>query len=83
MLSVHFGRRSIEASCVSCRRYYHPPMLVLGLSTPKNLQEAYVQVGAAKIMRGNFLNVFIDFIIVALVVYFEVKLLKLDKKKSA
>lgn len=61
------------------------PVLALGLSNVENLRSAYVQVGAAKIMWGNFLNVLIDFVVVALVVYFGVKILKLDrldKKKS-
>lgn len=61
------------------------PILSLGLSDIENLSEAYVQVGAAKIMWGDFLNVFIDFIVIALVVYYGVKFLKLDKldKKKA
>lgn len=61
------------------------PVLALGLSNVENLQKAYIQVGSAKIMWGNFLNVFIDFVVIALVVYFGVKLLKLDKldKKKA
>jgi len=36
-------------------------------------------------MWGNFLNVLIDFVVIALVVYFGVKMLgldKLDKKKA-
>jgi len=55
------------------------PILALGLSNVENLQNAYIQVGAAKIMWGNFLNILIDFIVIALVVYLGVKLLKLDK----
>jgi large conductance mechanosensitive channel len=61
------------------------PVLALGLSNVENLQSAYIQVGAAKIMWGNFLNVLIDFVVIALVVYFGVKMLgldKLDKKKA-
>lgn len=61
------------------------PVIALGLNNVANLKEAYLQIGAAKIMWGDFINVFIDFLIVALVVYFGVKLLrldKLDKKKS-
>lgn len=61
------------------------PILSLGMQNIENLSEAYVQIGAAKIMWGDFLNVFIDFVIIALVVYFGVKFLKLDKldKKKA
>lgn len=55
------------------------PILALALSNVKNLQSAYIQVGAAKIMWGSFINVFIDFIIIAFVVYFGVKIFKLDK----
>lgn len=55
------------------------PVLALGMSNVKNLKEAYLQVGAAKIMWGDFLNVSIDFLVIACVVYFGVKLLKLDK----
>ncbi len=55
------------------------PILSLGMNNVKNLKEAYVQVGAAKIMWGDFLNVSIDFLVIACVVYFGVKLLKLDK----
>jgi large conductance mechanosensitive channel len=61
------------------------PVLALGLSNVENLQSAYIQVGAAKILWGNFLNVMIDFVVIALVVYFGVKLLgldRLDKKKA-
>lgn len=61
------------------------PVLALGLGNVENLQSAYIQVGAAKIMWGNFLNVLIDFVVIALVVYFGVKMLRLDKldKKKA
>ncbi len=61
------------------------PVLALGMSNVENLKEAYIQVGAAKIMWGDFLNVAIDFLVVAIVVYFGVKLLKLDRldKKKA
>jgi large conductance mechanosensitive channel len=61
------------------------PILSLGLQNIENLSEAYVQIGEAKIMWGDFLNVLIDFLVIALVVYYGVKLLKLDKldKKKA
>lgn len=55
------------------------PILSIGLNNIENLQEAYIQIGSAKIMWGDFLNVLIDFLVVALVVYYGVKLLKLDK----
>ncbi|SRR5688572_29203771 len=55
------------------------PILSLGLNNVANLKEAYLQVGAAKILWGDFLNVMIDFLVIALVVYFGVKWLKLDQ----
>lgn len=55
------------------------PILSIGLNNIENLQEAYIQIGSAKIMWGDFLNVLIDFLVIALVVYYGVKLLKLDK----
>ena len=61
------------------------PLLALALKNIENLQGAYLQVGSAKIMWGSFLNVLIDFVVIALVVYTGVKVLKLarlDKKKA-
>lgn len=55
------------------------PFLAISLSDLENLQKAYFEVGNAKIRWGNFLNVFIDFLIVSLVVYVSVKMLKLDR----
>jgi len=55
------------------------PVLALGLNNFDDLNKAYLQVGSVKIMWGSFLNVFIDFLVIALVVYFGVKALKLDK----
>ena len=55
------------------------PLLAVGLGGVANLKDAYLMVGPAKVMWGSFLNVAIDFLVVALVVYFGVKLLKLDK----
>ncbi len=61
------------------------PIIALGLGGLANLGEAYIQIGEAKILWGDFLNVTIDFLVIAAVVYFGVKWLKLDKldkKKS-
>lgn len=55
------------------------PILALGMSNIENLKDAYIPIGAAKLMWGDFLNVLIDFLVVALVVYFGVKWMKLDK----
>jgi large conductance mechanosensitive channel len=55
------------------------PLLGTVLGATKGLTTAYLQVGSAKVMYGDFLNVLIDFMVVALVVYFGVKSLGLDK----
>ena len=44
-----------------------------------NLKNAYLMVGQAKLMWGDFVSVTVDFLIVAFVVYFGVKRLKLDR----
>lgn len=55
------------------------PLMSLILNNVGNLKDAYIKVGSSKIMWGDFLNVSVDFIVIALVVYFGVTLLKLDK----
>lgn len=48
-----------------------------------DLSQAYLEIGSAKLMWGNFVSVLIDFLVVAFVVYFVFKKLgieKLDKK---
>lgn len=50
-------------------------LLVGGL----NLEKNYLPIGEAKLMWGDFVSVFIDFIIISFVVYFGVKWLRLDK----
>ena len=60
------------------------PILGIVLGSVGDLSESYIPIGKAQIMWGNFINVIIDFIIIALVVYFGVKMLgldELDKKK--
>jgi large-conductance mechanosensitive channel len=55
------------------------------LGSTKGLASASVMMGSVKLPYGNFLSVLIDFLIIALVVYFGVKGLgldKIDKKKS-
>lgn len=61
------------------------PLVGILISRAGDLKSNYIPIGSAKIMWGNFISSFIDFIIIALVVYFGVKLLridKLDKKKD-
>lgn len=55
------------------------PLLGVLLGAAGNLADAYLAIGPIKLMWGSFINTLIDFIIIALVVYFGVKLLKLDK----
>ena len=55
------------------------PLLGVVLGATSALKDAYLAVGPAKVMWGDFVNAVVDFIIIALVVYFGVKALKLDK----
>ena len=55
------------------------PLLGIFLGLAKDLDKAYIQVGSAKILWGNFVNSLIDFMVIAVVVYFGVKGLGLDK----
>jgi large conductance mechanosensitive channel len=55
------------------------PILGILLGAADSLTSQFIQIGRAKIMYGSFLNNLIDFIVIALVVYFGVKGLKLDK----
>lgn len=60
------------------------PLVGILVSKAGDLSSNYLSVGGAKVMWGSFINSIIDFIIIAFVVYFGVKLLgldKLDKKK--
>ena len=61
------------------------PILGIFLGSTKGLQNVSFKLFDAKIMYGHFLSVLIDFMVVAAVIYFVVKGLrldKLDKKKS-
>lgn len=61
------------------------PLLSAGLGSVSGFASSTLQVGSAKLLYGNLISVFIDFVVIALVVYFGVKLLgldKLDKKKE-
>ncbi|MFA5750294.1 MAG: MscL family protein [Candidatus Shapirobacteria bacterium] len=55
------------------------PIVGILISRAGDLKSNYFLVGNAKIMWGSFISSFIDFIIIALIVYFGVKLLGLDK----
>lgn len=55
------------------------PIVGLLLGSAEGLKSLSFQLAGAKITYGNFLGVLIDFLIIAGVVYFGVKALKLDK----
>lgn len=61
------------------------PLLGLALGATAGLKTAALKVGTANILYGDLISVAIDFIVVALVVYYGVKMIgldKLDKKKE-
>lgn len=61
------------------------PLLGLVLGFTGEFKNASLDIGSAKILYGDMISVVIDFIVVAFVVYFGVKLIgihRLDKKKS-
>lgn len=55
------------------------PVIGIGLGKVGSLEKATINIGSAKLLVGDFVSIAIDFLIVALVVYFGVKWLKLDK----
>ena len=55
------------------------PLLGLVLGAAEGLQTASFKVSSAEILYGDLISVIIDFLVIALVVYFGVKALKLDK----
>jgi large conductance mechanosensitive channel len=44
-----------------------------------NLKNQYISIGMTKFMWGDFISAIIDFLAIAFVVYFGVKILKLDR----
>lgn len=61
------------------------PLLSIVLGAAGDLKTASISFGYANILYGDLISVVIDFIIIALVVYFGVKMIgldKLDKKKE-
>ena len=55
------------------------PLLSAVLGQAQGLKTASFKVGEAQILYGDLISVIIDFLVVALVVYFGVKWLKLDQ----
>ena len=60
------------------------PILSPILSATGNMETAILKIGPVKILLGHFISTTIDFLVIALVVYFGVTILgldRLDKKK--
>lgn len=55
------------------------PILGLVLGAAEGLKTASLKLGSVELMWGDFLSVLIDFLVIALVVYYGVKALKLDQ----
>ena len=53
------------------------PLLGLALGADTALKEAYFEVGTVKVLWGKFLTTTLDFLIIALVIYFVVRALGL------
>jgi large conductance mechanosensitive channel len=61
------------------------PVVGIIFGATRDLEDNYLPIGGTKIMWGIFLSTSIDFIIIAFVVYFGLKILrlvKLDIKKT-
>jgi large conductance mechanosensitive channel len=55
------------------------PIIGAILGTVGDFRSAYFSIGSAQILYGDLISVTIDFLVIALVVYFGVKALKLDE----
>ena len=61
------------------------PLLGLVLGAAGGLAHASFHIGSASVLLGSFISAIIDFVVIALVVYYGVKLIgldRLDKKKE-
>lgn len=61
------------------------PLVGILLGKVGDLTKVYIQIGSTQILIGSFISSLIDFLIIAFVVYFSAKILKLDnmnKKKK-
>jgi large conductance mechanosensitive channel len=59
------------------------PLLGIALGSVGDLATASIKIGSAEILWGHLVGIVVDFIVIALVVYFGVKMTgvdKLDKK---
>ncbi len=55
------------------------PIIGLALNRVSSLEAASFSIGSARILWGDFLGAVIDFIVIAFVVYYGFKWLRLDK----
>ena len=55
------------------------PFLGLLLGTEGNLDKAYFTIGKSQFMWGSFVNSLINFLIIAFLLYFLIRALRLDK----
>lgn len=55
------------------------PVIGLLLGRIGDLSKLYLQIGSAQILFGSFISSLIDFLIIAFVIYFGAKILKLDR----
>jgi len=55
------------------------PLINIALGSGEGFRSAALHIGPAEILYGDMISVFIDFIVIALVVYFGVKILHLDR----
>ena len=55
------------------------PLLGFVLGAAGSLKDSYIAIGPEKLMWGDFVSSVVDFLVIALVVYFGVKILRLDK----
>jgi large conductance mechanosensitive channel len=55
------------------------PILGILLNQAKGLTDMAIKIGEAQIKVGNFINILINFAVISAVVYFGVKILKLDR----
>jgi large conductance mechanosensitive channel len=61
------------------------PLLGAALGVTEGLKTASFGIGVVRILYGDFISVIIDFLVIALVIYYGVRLIgldKLDKKKG-
>lgn len=58
------------------------PLLSVLLGATNGLRTAKLSIGTVDILWGDFLSVMIDFLIIALVVYYAVKLLGIETEKK-